>query len=173
MKKQFFCFVLAWCLLTNAYGVETGMRWSLQGESMEDGSTASLGFFSEAEGMVYGGVSINYIDSSSVIQHSNRKIIYPVYFVLGVKAPWVVSPFLELGMDLPEMIFDELFNNENVNENEIDYFFSAGAEIQINEEISVSFYAKRYNFYFREDIFNSPLIKNRQNSYGVGIIRRF
>lgn len=82
------------------------------------------------------------------------------------------SPYIELGADVIEVIIAEVTNNEFSSASEIDYYYSAGLEIRATDKFSFSLYAKKYNFYFREDLV-APVSKFKQESYGVGVIKRF
>ena len=159
------------CLMSNAYGNESDVRFSVSAESMENGTASSVGIYSGV-GIFYGGVSLNYIESSKVIQWNNRKTILPIYFFVGLKARTKISPFIEAAIDLPEAFIDDLLNNEEESEAQADYYFSGGLEFKATEKVSFSVYAKKYNFIFRENII-SPTMKTRPRSYGAGVSIRF
>ncbi|MCK5639991.1 MAG: hypothetical protein KAJ19_04315, partial [Gammaproteobacteria bacterium] len=117
-------------------------------------------------------LSLNYIESSKVIQRSNRKIIRPIYLFVGLKAPRKLSPYIEAGIDLPEAFIDDLLNNAEESEAQADYYFAGGLEFKATDKVSFSLYAKKYNFIFRENIL-APTIKTRPHSYGAGVSIRF
>lgn len=170
MKHALFYIVMILCLISNAYGMESNMRISIFCESMENGSASSLGIYSG--GNFYGGLSLNYITSSNVIQHSNRKTIYPIYLIMGFRAPWIISPYIEAGLDLPEALFDELVGDEDNSIDQTDYFYSGGLEFTVTDMLSFSLYAKKYKFKFRENP-QAAISKSSPHSYGMGVTIRF
>ena len=170
MKRGLFYITMIFCLINNAYGMESSGRISILGESMENGSASSLGIYSE--GIFYGGLNLNYITSSMAIQSGNRKTIYPVYLAMGFRAPWKLSPYIEAGADLPELLIDELFGDEINSTNVIDYYYSAGLEYSATDRYSFSLYARKYNFRFQENLL-APISKPSPTSYGVGVTIRF
>ena len=170
MKHGLFYTIMIFCLINNAYGMESNERISISRENMEHGSAQSIGVYSE--GIFYAGLSLNRIRSSTVIQHDNRKTIYPIYLALGFRAPWKLSPYIEAGFDLPEALFDELGDDEDNSLNQTDYFYSAGLEFSATEMFSVSLYAKQYVFKFRETL-QAPISRSSPHSYGMGVIIRF
>lgn len=150
---------------------QSNTRFSISSETMEDGSATSVGITSGTD-YFYGGLSLNYIESSEVIQHGNRKEIVPIYFFFGLRAPWKLSPYVEAGFDLPEAIIEDTLDHHNTEQDRVDYYYTGGLEYSANERYSVFLYAKRYNFIFRESSF-SPLTKVRPSSYGIGLKVRF
>lgn len=176
MKHVLFYITIFICLINNAYGTESNMHISIHGESMENGSASSIGLYSGGDGLFYGGLSLNYITSSTVIQYGNRKTIYPLYVFVGFKAPWKLSPFIEAGADLPEAIIEDLLDklddNEDKSASEIDFYYSGGLEFSVTDRFSFSLYAKKYNFIFREN-YLAPISKVRPNSYGMRVIIDF
>ena len=170
MKRGLFCITMIFCLINNAYGMESDTRISILGESMENGSASSLGIYTE--GIFYAGLSLNYITSSTAIQSSNRKTIYPFYLAVGFRGPWKLSPYIELGADLPELLIDDLFGDEINSTNVVDYYYSGGLEYSATDRLSFSLYAKKYNFRFRENLL-APISKSSLNSYGLGVIIRY
>ncbi len=168
MKKGLIFITLVFCLLNNAYGKEAGFYLSIIGESIEHGSVAAVGF--EAGHIIYLGLSLNYIKSSNVIQNGNRKTILPLYFVISVKAPWKISPFVEVGSDIGDAVYRDLFHSEEDAINDVDYYYSGGIEVSINDKTSFVFYSKKYNFLYREF---SILNRSRPDGYGAGVLVRF
>ena len=78
MKRGLLYITVIFCLISNAYGAESNMRMSILGESIENGSASSLGIYlGDDDFIFYGGLSLNYITSSKVIQRNSRKTIYP------------------------------------------------------------------------------------------------
>lgn len=160
-------------LNSSSYGSDAIMRVYLLGESMENGSVSTVAL-SASDDTIYGGLSLSYIKSSEVIQYGNRETIYPLYFFIGLKAPWKFAPYAEVGFDLGDKILDSIFNDNKDNDDEdlVDYYYSGGVVFSVTNKVSISLYAKRYNFIFREFI-SSPVTKTTANSYGVGIAVRF
>jgi len=156
----------------SAHGVETSMRISALGESIQNGSVLSLGLHTGTD-YFYMGLSLNRIHSSTVIQRYNRTTIYPIYLTAGIKAPWKLAPYFEAGVDLPEAIIDDLLDNENNGGGaQADYYYSGGLVYSTTDSLSFSLYAKRYNFIFREDIY-APTFKTRPHGYGIGVSIRY
>ncbi len=176
MKHALFYITIFFCLINNAFAMESDERILIHRESMENGSASSIGMYSGNDGIIYAGLSLNYITSSTVIQYDNRKTIYPLYVFVGVKAPWKLSPYIEAGADLPEAIIedllDELDDNENKSVSEIDFYYSGGLEFSVTDRFSFSLYAKKYNFIFREN-YLAPISRARPNSYGMRVIIGF
>lgn len=170
MKNGILCLAMLLFFTSNAYGMEPDTRISIQRENMENGFSSSLGI--NTGGIFYGGASLNYITSSTVIQYNNRKTIYPVYLVIGLRAPWKISPYGEVGLDLPEAIFDEIFNSGNYGIDQTDYYFSGGVELLVTENFSFSLYAKQYQFIFRENNL-APISRASPGGYGAGIMFHF
>lgn len=159
-------------MVNNAYAEESDVNILISGESLEDGNATSLGMYVGSD-YFYGGLSLNYVKSSIVIQRSNRKTINPVYLFMGIKAPWKVSPYIEAGIDLPEALIDDLLdNNEDNGGAQADYYFSAGLIFPVNKTLSISLYAKKYYFKFRDTIYD-PTTKVDQLGYGVGLSINF
>lgn len=171
MKFKLLYITLFLCLANSSYANDSSIHVSMLGESMENGTAASVGIYTGND-VLYGGLSFSYIESSEVIQYDNRKTIHPIYFFMGIKAPWRISPFFEAGIDLPEAFIDDLLNNEDESESQADYYFSTGLVFIINEKVDVSLFAKKYNFIFRENIY-APTFKVRPRTYGVGVSVRF
>lgn len=171
MKCRLFYLTLILCLSNNAYGKEAGIKMLMTGESMENGTASTIGIYA-GDDVFYGGLSLSRIESSEVIQYDNRKTIHPIYFFMGVKAPWKISPYIEAGIDLPEAFVDDLLNNEEESESQADYYFSSGLVFTATENVSISLFAKRYHFIFRENIY-APTVKVRPHSYGMGVSIRF
>lgn len=149
---------------------------SILKESLENGSATSLR--ADSGSIAYGGFSLNRIASSKIIQYGDRKTIYPIYVFFGIKAPWRLSPFIELGGDLGEMIIDSIFRDEDEENviNTIDYYYSAGLNFSITDKFLLSLYAKKYNFLYEEYVDSTSvykLFKSRPTSYGVGIGMQF
>lgn len=158
--------------ISNAAASNTSL--SINYESLDEGYATSVGMFSNTDKIFYGGLSLNHINLSTVIQSNNRTTIYPLYFIIGVKAPWKISPYIEFGADLPETIFDEYIqkNEDEDPRNEIDYFFSGGVSLSFSDKFSLVLYAKRYNFIFREN-YLAPLNTVSVTSYGAGLTFHF
>ena len=170
MKKCFLLITTLLCLFNKAYATENDWQISLLNENMDMGDATSIrlhtGYF------LYGGVSLNYIHSSTVIQDSDRRTIYPLMFFMGLKAPSKVTPFVEAGVDLPEVLFDEMFDNEENSIDLTDYYLASGLEIALSKELSLSFFAKKYVFKYQGATLNITN-KVRTDSYGIGLTMHF
>lgn len=168
MKHGLFILIMIIILINNAYGINPSVCLPILAESMEDGSAVSIGYV--GNNIVYLGLSLNYIKSSNVIQNGNRRSIFPVYFILGLKAHWKVSPYFEAGGDVVDAIIDDSFNNNKDAVNEIDYYYSGGLVFSASDKLSFSLYAKKYNFIYRDFLITS---KFRPDGFGVGVILKY
>ncbi len=168
--------ILFWfsCLISSAYGQEYVGGVSIQRESIENGSATSVGVYGESFDMVYLGVSLTGITSSTPIQSGNRTSILPAYFFVGLKAPWKLAPYIEAGTDLVDQLFDELGGSESETKpgEDVDYYFAAGVKYSITDRFILSLYAKEYALKFREDK-NAPRNRVSPGGYGIGVSMRF
>jgi len=167
MKLRPLLITVILCLVNTAYGQETSYHISLFAESMDNGSAATAGI-SAGSDVFYGGLSWSYIESSKVIQRDNRKSIHPIFLFMGLRVPMKLSPYIEVGIDLPEALIDNLLDNEEQSAAQADYYLSGGLRYKINKRVSFSLYAKKYHFIFRENIY-APTMKMRPRSYGFGM----
>ncbi|MBD3610022.1 MAG: hypothetical protein HUJ30_05680 [Gammaproteobacteria bacterium] len=174
IKKILFVLFGIACLTGYASANEVRGNMYFSQETLEHGMASSIGFQSAEPGMVYAGLNLNYISTSTPIQFDGRTTIVPIYFFAGIKAPWTVAPYVEAGMDFFEMLFDGMSNSHEHAEspNEIDYYVAAGVKYSISSDMSVSFYAKRYEFRFRDGWF-MPLNKASHSGYGVTLSVQF
>lgn len=171
MTLRLFYPILLFSLFSSAYAESPGWQLSLQAENMENGDAASVAIHTGE--YLYGGMSLNYITSSHVIQSGNRQSIYPLFLFIGLRSPSPISPFIEAGADLPELIFDELFDDDEEDALDLtDYYLSGGLNITLSDSYSLSLYAKRYRFKYHETV-----LTNRQrvtaDSYGAGLTLHF
>ena len=171
MKHFIIGAIVLFCLSHHAYATEPNLRMTVQSETLENGEASSVAMVSDA-GMVYGGLSLNYIHSSEIIGFNNRQTIYPVYVFFGLKAPLMVTPYVEAGFDLGDALIDDLYNNGEDEESLIDYYYAGGLSFSLDHRISLLIYAKKYNLKFRE-YFMAPTVKNRPETYGVGLSMQF
>lgn len=172
MKKILIFAAVFLFLGSSSYGSDAVMRVSVLGESMKNGTVSTIAV-SASDTTTYGGLSFSYIESSEVIQYGNRDTIYPLYFFLGLKAPWRIAPYVEVGFDLGDKLLDAIFNdNEEDDEDLVDYYYSGGITASVTSKISISLYAKKYHFIFRE-LISSPITRTSDTSYGAGISIRF
>ena len=170
MKQRLLYIFMFLCCFSNTYASEDGWQLSLQGENLDHGEAASLRI--HTGDYLYGGLSLNYIDSDTVIQQGNRNTIYPLFLFMGLKYPARITPFIEGALDLPEALIDEAVDDEENAIDLTDYYLSAGLEIAITEKYSLTVYAKKYVFKYHETILTSTQ-KVRMDSVGAGITVRF
>ena len=163
--------LIAICMGNLVHAAESDFYMTMSLESIEHGSAASLSATAGSE-VFYGGISLNRIESSRVIQRFNRKIIYPVYLFMGLQVPGPVSPYIEGAIDLPEAIIDDLLDNDENSKAQADYYYSVGVRFRYSNKISYAIYAKKYYFIFREGV-NEPTMEKRPESYGVGLSLAF
>ncbi len=171
MKSIAVCLFLFFGFASQVIADESSLRMLLLGESMENGEASSVAIVSDSDA-VYGGLSLNYIHSSEIIGFSNRQTIYPVYVFFGLKAPFRFAPYVEVGFDLGDSLIDDLYNNGEDDESLVDYYYAGGFSLSLDSRTSLLFYARKYNLKFRED-FLTPTVKNRPESYGMGLAVRF
>lgn len=163
------------CLAGPVYGEEAGQDISFLAESIENGEALSLstGSSSGTGKIVYGGVSLNYIHSSTAITYGDRKTIYPIYVFFGLKGPWKISPYIEGGIDLLDIVLDDLFSTEEKDSGVgIDYYYAGGLKLSVTNEFTVSVYAKEYVFKFEEELTRRQA-RLSPSSYGVGVSFHF
>ncbi|MDH5735288.1 MAG: hypothetical protein OEY87_04110 [Gammaproteobacteria bacterium] len=170
MKYHLFYSIMLLTCLNTTYATENNGQVSLQGETLEHGKAASLRI--HTGDYLYGGLSLNYINSDTVIQDGNRKTIYPLFLFMGLKYPSKITPFIEAAVDLPEAIIDEIFDNEENTIDLTDYYLSGGFDISLTDRFSISVYAKKYVFKYQETTWFTTS-KVRTDSYGAGITLRF
>lgn len=101
------------------------------------------------------GLSANTITSNLALEHSNRHEIYPVYMFSNISLNYVISPFLEFGVDLGDTLLDKMFDGDG---SDIDVYYSYGFRLTIDRTIGVSIYHKTYDLYFNE--LDDPALQN-------------
>jgi len=136
----------------SAVGADSGMRLSLHVETLENGDATSLGI-NFGEEILYGGLSLNYIPSSKVIQYSRRQTIYPLYLFFGLKALWKYAPYVEAGFDIGDALIDDLYDFGDEEVDLVHYYSSGGILFPLNDKVSLSIFAKKYNFIYRETLY--------------------
>lgn len=170
MKQRLLYPLILLCLVNTSFAEESDWLLSMHAENMGNGHAASVAM--QTGEYLYGGLSLNYIRSSEVIQSDNRKTIYPLFLFMGLQYPSKFSPFIEAGADLPEVIFDEIFDNEQNALDLTDYYLSGGVNISLSDSYSLSLYTKRYEFKYHETALTTTN-KVREDSYGLGLAMRF
>jgi len=170
MTQRLIYFILLLSLLNTTHAAETVGQVSIHGENLDIGDAASVAI--QSGNYLYGGLSLNHISSDVVIQIDNRKTINPLYFFIGLKYTSKVSPFIEAGIDLPEALIDEIFDNEDNAIDLTDYYLSSGLNFSINKKFGISVYAKKYVFKYQAmSLFTTN--KVRTDSYGASLVMRF
>ena len=170
MKQRLFSTLLFLCVCNIAHATDNGWQMSLHAENLDTGGTASIGI--QTGDYLYGGLSLNYIHSSMVIQADNRKTIYPLFLYMGLKSPAKISPFIEAGVDLPETIVDEIFDDDENQIDLTDYYLAGGLNIAINRAYALSLYARKYVFKYHDTLLTETN-KVRLDSVGAALIMRF
>lgn len=171
MKRIPIFVLMIFCLVNNASGEESGARISVHGESMENGTASSIAIAGGSD-IIYGGISLNHIQSSKVIQYGNRKEIYPIYVFFGFQAPWRIAPYIEAGFDLGDSLINDLYGNQDDDTDLVDHYYAGGLIYSVTDTLSFSVYAKKYKFEFRE-FYSAPTEKVRPESHGIGVSFRF
>lgn len=162
-------------LIGPVYGEDSGQDISFLAENIENGEALSLstGSSSGAGNIVYAGVSLNYINSSTAITYGDRKTIYPVYVFFGLKGPWKISPYIEGGIDLLDIVLDDLFSSDEKDSGVgIDYYYALGLKFSVTNQFTVSVYAKEYVFKFEEELTRRQ-VRLSPGGYGVGVTFHF
>lgn len=149
---------------------EPSWQLALHADNMDEGEAVSLRL--QTGDYLYGGLSINYIKSNRVIQVNDRKRIYPTFLFMGLKYPSKVTPFIEGAVDLPEAIFDELFDDDDNAIDLTDYYLSSGVQFPLGERVSLLLYARKYVFKYQQNSINDTR-KVRADSFGAGLSIRF
>ena len=98
---------------------------------------------------MYGGFSLNTLKANVPLKSNTRDEIYPAYGFIGSSLNFPVSPFIELGMDIGDLIDDKLSEGDLL---EVDIYYSMGATITFEKAFDISLYHKTYNLYFSEII---------------------
>jgi len=93
------------------------------------------------------GISISEITSDKSLERANRHNIYPVYAFASIFLDAPISPFLELGVDLGDLLIDKLDEGHALD---TDIYYSAGLKIKFNKQFYLTVYAKTYELYFNE-----------------------
>lgn len=170
MKQHFLATTLLVFLTEHAIATENDWLISFHAESLDCGKAASLRMHTGE--FLYGGMSLNYIDSCSVIQDRDRKTIYPFMLYMGLKYPAEFTPFIEAGVDFPELLFDEAFDDEDNSIDLTDYYITGGMEFSISERYSIVLYARKYVFKYHQSRLDISE-KFRADSYGAGLTMHF
>ncbi len=170
MRKSIFLTAILLYSITNAYASQDRLSTSFLVERLDDGNAASVRV--QSGDLLYGGISINNIKSSSVIQTNDRKRIYPVFLFMGVQYPSRITPFAEAAVDLPEAIFDEIFDDEENKIDLTDYYLSAGFNIGLTRTVTLTLFARKYVFKYQDPTISSTS-KVREDSYGAGVMFHF
>jgi len=170
MGHPFLLISILLCFFSKAYATENHWQLSLLNENMENGDASSIRI--QTGDFLYGGLSLNYIHSSTVIQADERKTIYPLMIFMGLQYPSRLTPFIEGALDLPEVIFDEVFDDEENQIDLTDYYISSGLTLSINKSVSLSVFARKYVFKYQGATLNITN-KVRTDSYGAGVTVRF
>ncbi len=170
--RRFACLTTLSLLISiNAYAADSHFRLTASCEAMRDGNAATIGALAWFD-IGYVGLSLNRIDSSRPIQWGDRKTIYPIYLYLGVKAPWRIAPYAELGIDLAEAMIDDLLDETAEGKSRTDTYLAGGLTFTYQDKLSLSLYAKQYNFIYQERS-ASPAITNRQSGLGARLSYAF
>jgi len=93
------------------------------------------------------GISLNKISSDQPLENSNRYTIYPVYIFSNIHMNTPITPFLELGIDMGDLLFDKVDEGETFD---TDIYYSAGIKIYFSKQFYLTIYAKTYELYFNE-----------------------
>ena len=173
LKQGFIILICFSCLVGSAFADEDRKGISFSTESLNDGSAWSLGVYSKSFDVFYAGLSINKVTSPTLVDYRKTETVSPLFFFLGLKAPWKISPFIEGGMDFVELIADDITKSDDEESSDyIDYYFSGGIKYSINNRFTVSLYAKEYVIKYR-NVLNTQMMKSKPSGYGVGISMLF
>ena len=93
------------------------------------------------------GISINKISSDQPLENSNRHTIYPVYIFSNIHMNTLITPFLEIGIDMGDLLFDKMNEGDAFD---TDIYYSAGIKLQFSKQFYLTIYAKSYELYFNE-----------------------
>ena len=114
--------------------------------TLDVGTTEVSGFGMEWRGereasFVYAGLSAGKMTSDQIISaFGDRNIGYPVFLHVGANMPMGISPYIEYGVELGAVIFNETIENEEAN---TDTYLAGGVVIQ-TKAVLLKIYAKEY-----------------------------
>lgn len=136
--------------------------------SEEDVLGLSLGSYGRGG---YLGLSLNAVESTEkILEPSGNKEINQLYFFAGTRAPFALSPFVEVGVDLGDLLFD--YNDPHSDRNMQTNFSYAGGIDLVGKGFRFVVYKKRYGIYFTET--NSTVMRKAFYAVtGIGYIRYF
>jgi|GEM_PF-6162915 len=97
--------------------------------------------------IIYGGFSISTLKANVPLENDARDQIYPIYGFIGSSLNYPISPFIELGLDIGDIIEDKSREGDIF---EVDIYYSMGVTITFDKAFDISFYHKTYNLYFTE-----------------------
>lgn len=161
------------CVIKPALAEDSNPALSYSQEVLTDGSAWLVSIDSGASEVFYGGFSLGQVTSSKLVSYRETETLTTLYFYLGLQAPWQLSPYAEGGISLVETLVDNIFNSDAEESADwIDYYVSAGLRFPVNERFSVSLYAKRYAFIYR-NIQNTAWITSTPHGYGISASLNF
>lgn len=121
-------------------------------------------------GVLFGGISISEVESNSALARGGRTVIHPVYLYFGVKANYLLSPYIEGGIDLGDWVLERM---DSIDAVEIDVYGSIGLSLN-TDYFDVYLYYKKYNLTYDNGngYINKYLSANFTLS-GVGVAIRY
>ena len=157
--KIIFNFILLLLLSFNAHsGQSTTVRLNNEIRDAHRSSGIAVTFKewkNESSAVMSYGISANTLKSNLDLESSGRNRIYPVYMFIGASLNYPISPFIELGADLGDLIADKAFEGDGTD---VDAYYSLGMTFTYKKKIDVSLYYKIYDLYFNE--LDDPTLQN-------------
>ena len=155
IMKRYFFLLLIFSLSGNAYADGTASL-RLNADSADAHSAGgiaiinSIGMESVPLALSF-GISVNRVKSDVALANKGRKSINPVYLFGKLSINHTITPFVEFGFDLGDMILedisDSLSNDPDADSNDdsVDTYYSLGLTLTMGKKYAVSLYHKKYN----------------------------
>jgi hypothetical protein len=118
----------------------------------------------------YVGFSFSGVQANKSLAPNDRSNIISYYLNIGYRANYLVSPYVELGLDLGDLFIDTIISGES---EQVDVTASIGL-VYNTKLLDVFVYYKHYSIKYAESDFdNKRIIKNSLSMPGIGIGLKF
>jgi len=109
---------------------------------------------------LYWGLGFSGVQSDEALESNNRTKVFPVNLILGLRANYTISPYIEFGVDLGDLVVDAISGDST----EIDVTGSLGITYKV-KNLNIYAYYKRYSVKFSES--NSASKSVSTNNFGL------